>query len=79
MSRRIGEILLVKGPHINIQVDKNISDLHLRHSGKTYSIGQPGSYLTVGRGHDRHLFLVTMVYKTQCSGANGDLGPTQLK
>ncbi len=79
MSRRIGEILLVKGPHINIQVDKNISDLHLRHSGKTYSIGQPGSYLTVGRGHDRHLVLVTMVYKTQWSGANGDLGPTQLK
>jgi hypothetical protein len=71
MSRRIGEVLSVKGPIITVEVDKHISDLHVRHAGKTYSVGQPGSYLTVGRGHDRHLVLVTMVYKSQWSGVAG--------
>jgi hypothetical protein len=65
MSRRVGEVLAVKGPHVTIEVDRHISDLHIRHGGKTYSVGQPGSYLSIGRGHDRHLLLVTQVYKSR--------------
>jgi len=68
MSRRIGLVLAVKGPHVVIEVDPHISDLHVRHGGKTYSIGQPGSYLTIGRGHERFLILVTTVQKTPWGG-----------
>lgn len=71
MSKRIGEVLAVKGAHITIEIDRHISDLHLRHAGRTYSVGQPGTYLTIGRGHDRHLVLVTMVYKTRWSNIEG--------
>lgn len=67
MSKRIGEILAVSGVHVTIEVDSNISDLHVRYSGKTYTIGQPGSYLIVDRGHDKHLILVTTVRKSRWS------------
>lgn len=79
MSRRIGEVLGVKGPHVTIEVDRHISDLHLRHGGKTYSVGQPGSYLSIGRGHDRHLLLVTQVYKSRLAemGNNGQVTTTE--
>lgn len=65
MSKRIGEILAVSGINITIEVDPQLSDLHLRHDGKTYTVGQPGSYLLVDRGHDKHLILVTTVRKTR--------------
>ena len=67
MSKRIGEILAVSGVYVTIEVDPNISDLHVRYSGKTYTIGQPGSYLIVDRGHDKHLILVTTVRKSRWS------------
>ena len=67
MSKRIGEILAVSGVYVAIEVDSNISDLHVRYSGKTYTIGQPGSYLIVDRGHDKHLILVTTVRKSRWS------------
>jgi DNA helicase HerA-like ATPase len=67
MSKRIGEILAVSGVYITIEVDSNISDLHVRYSGKTYTIGQPSSYLIVDRGHDKHLILVTTVRKSRWS------------
>lgn len=67
MSKRIGEILAVSGVYVTIEVDSNISDLHVRYSGKTYTIGQPGSYLIVDRGHDKHLILVTTVRKSRWS------------
>ena len=63
MSKKIGEILAVSGISITIEVDASISDLHVRYSGKTYTIGQPGSYLIVDRGYDKHLILVTTARK----------------
>ncbi|ODS32642.1 MAG: AAA-like domain protein [Candidatus Scalindua rubra] len=65
MSKRIGEVLAISGVNITVEVDPRISDLHVRHTGKTYTIGQPGSYLIVDRGHDKHLILVTTVRKTR--------------
>lgn len=73
MSKRIGEILAVSGVYVTIEVDPGISDLHIRYSGKTYTIGQPGSYLIVDRGHDKHLILVTTVRKTRWT-PSGDAG-----
>jgi len=67
MSKRIGEILAVSGVYVTIEVDPSISDLHVRYSGKTYTIGQPGSYLIVDRGHDKHLILVTTIRKSRWS------------
>lgn len=65
MSKRIGELLAVSGVNVTIEVDPNLSDLHVRHAGKTYTVGQPGSYLLVDRGHDKYLILVTTVRKTK--------------
>lgn len=69
MSKRIGEILAVSGVNVTIEADPSLSDLHVRHAGKTYSVGQPGSYLLVDRGHDKHLILVTTVRKMRWSSA----------
>lgn len=65
MSKQVGRVLAVTGSHLTIEVDPNISDLHIRHEGVTHSIGQPGSYLIVEGGHDKHLVLVTTVRKNQ--------------
>ncbi|MBU2540921.1 MAG: ATP-binding protein [Candidatus Omnitrophica bacterium] len=70
MSKRIGEILAVSGVNVTIEADPSLSDLHVRHAGKTYSVGQPGSYLLVDRGHDKHLILVTTVRKMRWSSAS---------
>lgn len=67
MGKRIGEILAVSGVNVTIEADPSLSDLHVRHAGNTYSIGQPGSYLLVDRGHDKHLVLVTTVRKMRWS------------
>lgn len=78
MSKRIGEILAVSGVNVTIEVDSNISDLHVRYSGRTYTIGQPGSYLIVDRGHDKHLILVTTVRKSAWHGSQtNDLSHSQ--
>ncbi|OGX08704.1 MAG: hypothetical protein A2Y06_02580, partial [Omnitrophica WOR_2 bacterium GWA2_37_7] len=78
MSKRIGEILAVSGVNVTIEADPSLSDLHVRHAGKTYSVGQPGSYLLVDRGHDKHLILVTTVRKMRWSSAlqNSEISPS---
>lgn len=63
MSRKIGKVVAVSGSRVTVEVDRNISDLHVRHEGHTYTVGQPGSYLIVDRDHDKHLILVTTVRK----------------
>ena len=54
MSKIIGEVLSVNGAYVSIEVDPSISDLHLRYDGKAYIVGQPGTYLIIDSGHDKH-------------------------
>jgi hypothetical protein len=65
MSKNIGHVLAVSGAHLTVEVDPHLSDLHVRHEGATYTVGQPGTYLIVDAGHDKHLILVTTVRKSQ--------------
>ncbi len=65
MSKNIGHVLAVSGAHLTVEVDPQLSDLHVRHEGTTYTVGQPGTYLIVDAGHDKHLVLVTTVRKNQ--------------
>jgi hypothetical protein len=65
VSKIIGEVLSVNGAYVSIEVDPSISDLHLRYDGKAYIVGQPGTYLIIDSGHDKHLVLVTTVRKTR--------------
>lgn len=65
MSKIIGEVLSVNGAYVSIEVDPLISDLHLRYDGKAYIVGQPGTYLIIDSGHDKHLVLITTVRKTR--------------
>ncbi|MDO9324185.1 MAG: DUF87 domain-containing protein, partial [Methanoregula sp.] len=51
-----------------------MSDLHVRHEGATYTVGQPGTYLIVDAGHDKHLLLVTTVRKSQWSPLESKIG-----
>jgi hypothetical protein len=67
MSKRIGQVIAVAGATLSVEVDPTISDLHVRHDGTTYTVGQPGSYLIIDAGHDKHLMLTTMVRKSQWS------------
>ncbi|HHD64865.1 MAG TPA: ATP-binding protein [Desulfobulbaceae bacterium] len=63
MSKVIGQVVAVAGVSLMIEVDSNLSDLYVRYEGKTYTVGQPGTYLVAGGGHDKHLVLVTTVRK----------------
>ena len=63
MGKIIGEVFSVTGAFVSIEVSPEISDLHLRYNGKSYIVGQPGTYLAVDSGHDKHLVLVTTVRK----------------
>lgn len=63
MGKKIGEVFSVTGAYISVEVSPEISDLHLRYNGKSYVVGQPGTYLVVDSGHDKHLILVTTVRK----------------
>lgn len=76
MSKIIGEVLSVNGAYVSIEVDPLISDLHLRYDGKAYVVGQPGTYLIVDSGHDKHLVLITTVRKTRAlpSVAESEIG-----
>jgi hypothetical protein len=65
VGKIVGEVLSVNGAYVSIEVDPSISDLHLRYDGKAYSVGQPGTYLVVDSGHDKHLVLITTVRKTR--------------
>lgn len=65
MSKNIGHVLAVSGAHLTVEVDPHLSDLHVRHEGATYTVGQPGTYLIVDAGHDKHLVLATTVRKSQ--------------
>lgn len=65
MSKNIGHVLAVSGAHMTVEVDPHLSDLHVRHEGTTYTVGQPGTYLIVDTGHDKHLVLVKTVRKSQ--------------
>jgi len=65
MSKTIGNVLAVSGAHLTVEVDPELSDLHVRHEGATYTVGQPGTYLIVDAGHDKHLLLVTTVRKSE--------------
>ncbi len=63
MSKVIGQVVAVAGASLMIEVDSSLSDLYVRYEGKTYTVGQPGTYLVAGGGHDKHLVLVTTVRK----------------
>jgi len=65
MSKNIGHVLAVSGAQVTVEVDPQLSDLHVRHEGTTYTVGQPGTYLIVDAGHDKHLVLVTTVRKSR--------------
>ncbi|MFA4907008.1 MAG: ATP-binding protein [archaeon] len=65
MSKNIGHVLAVSGSQLTVEVDPQLSDLHVRHEGATYIVGQPGTYLIIDAGHDKHLVLVTTVRKSQ--------------
>lgn len=77
MSKQIGQVLAVIGAYLTIEVDPRISDLHIRHEGATYTVGQPGTYLIVEGGHDKHLVLVTTVRKSQWFPSDNALTPTR--
>jgi len=64
MSKNIGHVLAVSGVRLTVEVDPLLSDLHIRHEGATYAVGQPGTYLIVDAGHDKHLLLVSTVRKS---------------
>jgi uncharacterized protein len=63
MSAKVGEVVAVTGSTVTIEVDRELSSLHVRHEGRTYTVGQPGTYLLVESGYDKHLVLVTTVRK----------------
>ena len=72
MSKNIGHVLAVSGAHLTVEVDPQLSDLHVRHEGATYTVGQPGTYLIVDAGHDKHLVLVTTVRKSQWASTTSE-------
>jgi hypothetical protein len=74
MSKNVGHVLAVSGAHVTVEVDPLLSDLHVRHEGATYTVGQPGTYLIVDAGHDKHLLLVTTVRKSQWSPVESKIG-----
>ncbi len=63
MSNVIGQVTAVSGATVTIEIDSNLSSLHVRYQGNTYTIGQPGTFLIIGSGHDKHLVLVTTARK----------------
>lgn len=77
MSKNIGHVLAVFGAQLTIEVDPQLSDLHVRHEGATYTVGQPGTYLIVDAGHDKHLVLVTTVRKSKWAPAESAVGAGQ--
>ena len=70
MSKEVGHVLAVSGAYVTVDVDPQLSDLHVRHAGSTFTVGQPGTYLIVDAGHDKHLVLVTTVRKSQWASAD---------
>ncbi len=77
MSKNIGHVLAVSGAQLTVEVDPQLSDLHVRHEGVTYTVGQPGTYLIVDAGHDKHLVLVTTVRKSQWAPAESAIDSGQ--
>lgn len=77
MSKNIGHVLAVYGAQVTVEVDPQLSDLHVRHEGTTYTVGQPGTYLIVDAGHDKHLVLVTTVRKSKWAPVESTLGAGQ--
>jgi len=77
MSKNIGHVLAVYGAQVTVEVDPQLSDLHVRHEGKTYTVGQPGTYLIVDAGHDKHLVLVTTVRKSKWAPVESTIGAGQ--
>lgn len=77
MSKNIGHVLAVSGAQLTVEVDPQLSDLHVRHEGTTYTVGQPGTYLIVDAGHDKHLVLVTTVRKTKWAAVESAVGAGQ--
>jgi hypothetical protein len=49
----------------------------VRHEGATYTVGQPGTYLIVDAGHDKHLVLVTTVRKSKWAPVESTIGTGQ--
>jgi energy-coupling factor transporter ATP-binding protein EcfA2 len=77
MSKNIGHVLAVYGAQVTVEVDPQLSDLHVRHEGATYTVGQPGTYLIVDAGHDKHLVLVTTVRKSKWAPVESTIGTGQ--
>jgi len=77
MSKNIGHVLAVYGAQVTVEVDPQLSDLHVRHEGATYTVGQPGTYLIVDAGHDKHLVLVTTVRKSKWAPVESTVGAGQ--
>jgi hypothetical protein len=77
MSKNIGHVLAVYGAQVTVEVDPQLSDLHVRHEGATYTVGQPGTYLIVDAGHDKHLVLVTTVRKSKWAPVESAIGAGQ--
>jgi len=77
MSKNIGHVLAVYGAQVTVEVDPQLSDLHVRHEGVTYTVGQPGTYLIVDAGHDKHLVLVTTVRKSKWAPVESTIGAGQ--
>ena len=77
MSKNIGHVLAVYGAQVTVEVDPQLSDLHVRHEGTTYTVGQPGTYLIVDAGHDKHLVLVTTVRKSKWAPVESTFGAGQ--
>lgn len=70
-------MLAVSGAHLTVEVDPELSDLHVRHDGATYTVGQPGTYLIVDAGHDKHLVLVTTVRKSRWAPVESSYSTSQ--
>lgn len=79
MSTNVGRVLAVSGARVTVEVDEELSDLHVRHEGSTFTVGQPGSYLVVDAGHDKHLILVTTVRKSAWSSGNTANGASEAR
>ncbi len=77
MSKNVGNVLAVSGAQLTVEVDPQLSDLHVRHDGATYTVGQPGTYLIVDAGHDKHLVLVTTVRKSKWAPVESTIGTGQ--
>src|SRR5258708_3612975 len=77
MSKNVGNVLAVSGSQLTVEVDPQLSDLHVRHEGTTYTVGQPGTYLIVDAGHDKHLILVTTVRKSQWASLESPISREQ--